>query len=351
MMQTNEMTAAILKKCGVIEIEQIKIPEPEAHEVLIKIMAVGVCGSDVHYYTDGKIGDFVVEKPLILGHECAGIIVKVGEKVTKAKIGDRVAIEAGIPCHHCSYCREGKYNLCPDVSFMATPPIDGAFTQYVAHHEDYVAQLDDEMTYEIGMMLEPFSVGLYACQQADIKPGDSIAIFGMGTIGLLGILAARTYGATNIIAIDSEENRLDFARRLGANHVINLRDEDPVARIKELTADQGVDIAFEMAGHENALKNAVACVKRGGTICAVGFPTNHVPLDISLLVLNELKLCGTFRYSHTYPRGLDLLKQYKLEIEELITGKYLLEDTKEALEQAIINKQKHVKIVVYPNSF
>lgn len=349
-MRMSAMKAAVLKEPHDLSIKEIPVPDPGEHEVLIRIMAVGVCGSDVHYYTHGRIGDYVVEKPLILGHECSGQVVKVGKNVKKIREGDRVAVEPGVPCGRCDYCRQGRYNLCPDVVFLATPPVDGSFVQYLVHHEDYVSKIHDDLSYEVAAMNEPFSVGLHACRRAEVAPGDTIAIFGMGPVGLLAILAARSHGAEKIIAVDAETNRLDVAQRMGATHCVNIREQDTVDALKLITEDKGADVTFEMAGHPTALQNAIHCVKRGGTVCIIGLPQQRdIPVDIPYLVDNELNVLGIFRYRHTYPQGLEILKQYQGEVEEVFTDTFPLTETKKALDRALSSKDRSIKVMVYPN--
>ena len=217
------MNVALMHEPYDIEIVERDMPKVGPKDVLIKMMAVGVCGSDVHYYAHGRVGEFVVEKPIVLGHECAGMVAQVGDEVTDFKVGDRVAIEPGEPCRECEYCKSGQYNLCPHMEFMATPPYDGAFCEYVSHPADFLYHLPDSVTYEQATLVEPFSVGLQACKRADIKPGSTVVIMGMGPVGLMAVVAAKAYGATNIIVSDLEDNRLEAAKRLGATTAINIK--------------------------------------------------------------------------------------------------------------------------------
>ncbi len=267
-----KMNVALMHEPYDIEIVERDMPKVGPKDVLIKMMAVGVCGSDVHYYAHGRVGEFVVEKPIVLGHECAGMVAQVGDEVTDFKVGDRVAIEPGEPCRECEYCKSGQYNLCPHMEFMATPPYDGAFCEYVSHPADFLYHLPDSVTYEQATLVEPFSVGLQACKRADIKPGSTVVIMGMGPVGLMAVVAAKAYGATNIIVSDLEDNRLEAAKRLGATTAINIKNEDVVERIKELTDGQGVNYAIETAGNPIALRSALNSLKDGGTLAIVGLP-------------------------------------------------------------------------------
>ncbi len=184
------MKAAVLLGAGEIRIEERERPRPGPREVLVQVTAVGVCGSDVHYYEHGRIGPFIVEKPLVLGHESAGRVVELGEGASKHAVGDRVTLEPGVPCGRCRECRAGRYNLCPDVVFFATPPIDGAFAEFVAIHEDFAFALPDSLSDEEGALMEPLSVGVWACQKAGVSAGDRVLVTGAGPIGPLEMQCA-----------------------------------------------------------------------------------------------------------------------------------------------------------------
>ncbi|WP_260445556.1 NAD(P)-dependent alcohol dehydrogenase [Metabacillus elymi] len=344
------MKAAVMNKPFDIEIQEISVPQVHDDEVLVKVMAVGVCGSDIHYYEHGKIGRYVVEKPIILGHECAGIVAKVGENVTKVKVGDRVAIEPGITCGRCEYCKEGRYNLCPDVQFLATPPVNGAFVQYIKHREDFLFPIPDELSFEEAALVEPFSVGIHAAKRSNLKPGSTVAIMGMGPVGLTAIAAVKAFGAANIIVTDLENNRLEAAKKLGATHVINVLEQDPNEEILKITNGKGVDVAFETAGNPKALQSALKAVKRGGKMAIVGLPPqDEIGLNVPLIADNELDIFGIFRYSNTYPQGIEFLQGQNIELKSLITDRFMLEETKEAMERARLNKKASLKVMVYPN--
>lgn len=344
------MKAAVMNKPFEIEIKEMDVPGVQGDEVLVKVMTVGVCGSDIHYYEHGRIGRYVVEKPIILGHECAGIVVAIGEKVTKFKIGDRVAIEPGITCGKCEYCKQGRYNLCPDVEFLATPPIDGAFVQYLKHREDFLFPIPDELSFEEAALVEPFSVGIHASKRSQIQPGSSVAIMGMGPVGLTAVAAVKAFGASNIIVTDLEANRLEAAKRLGATHAINIANGDPNEQILQITNGKGVDVAFETAGNPHALRSALKAVKRGGKLAIVGLPPqDEIALNVPLIADNELDIFGIFRYANTYSQGIEFLKT--TDLTSLITDKFVLEETKEALERARVNKKESLKVIVYPNGY
>lgn len=344
------MKAAVMNDTFDIEIKEVIVPELDPDEVLIKVMAVGICGSDIHYYEHGKIGPYVVEEPIILGHECAGIVVKKGSKVTKHQIGDRVAVEPGITCGRCEYCKSGRYNLCPEVEFLATPPIDGAFVQYFKHREDFVHQIPNHLSYEEGAFIEPFSVGIHASKRTQIQPGATVAIMGMGPVGLTAVAAVKAFGAKEVIVSDLAPVRLEAAQKMGADHVIHVLEENVDERIREITGGKGVDVAFETAGNPKALQSALAAVKRGGKMAIVGLPpSSEIGMNVPLIADNEIDISGIFRYVNTYPQGIEFLSSKLVDMHDLITDRFSLEQTKEAMEKARTDKQGSVKIMVYPN--
>jgi L-iditol 2-dehydrogenase len=344
------MKAAVMNQPFEIEIQELPIPELNRDEVLVKVMAVGVCGSDIHYYEHGKIGRYVVEKPIILGHECSGIVARTGEGVTRFKVGDRVAIEPGVTCGRCEHCKSGRYNLCPDVQFLATPPVNGAFVQYIKHREDFLFPIPDDLSFEEAALVEPFSVGIHAARRTNLQPGSIVAIMGMGPVGLTTVAAVKAFGAETVIVTDLESNRLDAAKKLGATHVINILEQNPDEEIKRITNGRGVDVAFETAGNPKALQSALSSVRRGGKLAIVGLPPHdEIGVNVPLIADNEIDISGIFRYANTYPQGIKFLSSGISDVQPLITDRYPLEQTKEAMEQARTNKKESLKVIVYPN--
>ncbi|ULH13828.1 NAD(P)-dependent alcohol dehydrogenase, partial (plasmid) [Deinococcus sp. KNUC1210] len=228
MTQARTSKTSLLNAVRDLSWEERTVPAPGPFEVRVQVQRIGVCGSDVHYYTHGRIGGFVVEAPLVLGHEVSGTVEAVGEGVTRLKVGDRVALEPGIPCRKCAYCKTGHYNLCPQMHFMATPPVDGALSEWVIWPEDFTFAIPDSMSLDSAALLEPLAVGVWAARRGGVKMGDSVAVIGAGPIGCTTLQAAKAAGATTLIAVDLEDFRLDLARQLGATHTINARTEDPV---------------------------------------------------------------------------------------------------------------------------
>jgi len=346
------MKAAVLRKPFDMVIEERPVPSIGEDEVLVKMIAVGVCGSDIHYYEHGRIGKYVVEKPIILGHECAGIVAAVGEKVTRFQVGDRVAVEPGITCGRCDLCKSGRYNLCPDVQFLATPPVDGAFVQYIRHREDFLFKIPDGLSFEEAALNEPFSVGIHAAKRANLAPGSEVAIMGMGPVGLMAVVAAKAFGASAIYVSDLEPIRLEAALKLGATKAINVREQDAVAAIQQLTGGRGVDVAIETAGNPRALQSALASVRRGGKLVIVGLPPqDEIPFNVPLIADNEIDIYGVFRYANTYPQGISFLSSGISDVKSIITDRYELDAAKEAMERARTNKSGSIKVIVYPNGF
>ncbi|PPA70770.1 NAD(P)-dependent alcohol dehydrogenase [Jeotgalibacillus proteolyticus] len=345
------MQSAFLEKIRTIEVKEQSIPSPASDEVLVKIRAVGLCGSDIHYYEDGKIGDFIVEKPIILGHEAAGEIIELGSNVEGLKKGQRVAIEPGKTCGACVHCQSGRYNLCKKVEFLATPPYDGAFCQYITMRSDLVFPMPDEMSYETGALIEPFSVGLHACSRGEITAGDTVLILGMGPIGLMTAAAAKIHGAGLIIGVDLEQGRLDKAKELGADRVINIKAESVEEKILEFTNGVGVDVAIETAGSPAALNSMISGVRRGGKAVIVGMSSkDEAAMNIAQIINKEMDLRGVFRYHHTYPKAIQLLSERKIDIEKIITDRFdSLQGVKAAFEKAIQDKKNTLKVMIYPN--
>jgi L-iditol 2-dehydrogenase len=332
------MRAAVLHAPGEIRIEQRERPVPGPREVLVEIAAVGVCGSDVHYYEHGRIGPFVVEAPLVLGHEAAGRVVELGELASRHAVGDRVALEPGVPCGRCRECRAGTYNLCADVRFFATPPVDGAFAEYVAIHEDFAFALPDALSDEEGALMEPLSVGVWACQKARVGAGDRVLVTGAGPIGLLAMQCALAFGATEVTVVDVNEHRLELARRTGATRT--LRAGEPL----ELEADA----LIECSGHPAAVGDGIRALRPAGTAVLVGMgPEEDGTLPLSLIQGRELWVTGTFRYANTYPAAIALAASGRVDLGAIVTGRFGLEDADAAL-RAGREDPASVKPIVVP---
>jgi len=327
--------------------KEVPVPEPTEKEVLIRVDSVGICGSDIHYYQHGNIGDFVVEGDFILGHECAGEVVGLGKEVKSLKLGDRVALEPGKTCGKCEFCKSGKYNLCPDVIFFATPPYHGVLTNYVAYDEDMCFKLPDNMSYEEGALVEPLAVGLHAANQGVVKLGDTVVVFGAGCIGLVSLLAAKANGASKVYVVDIIEKRLDFAKKLGATEVINAKQEDVIERIKELTNSKGVNVVIETAGSPITVKQTADVVKTGGTVVLVGMTVNpETSYDFMKLMGKEGTLKTIFRYRNLYPVAINAISSGTINVKDIVTHRFNFDKTKEAFDFVVENQQDVVKGVI-----
>ncbi|WP_453985851.1 NAD(P)-dependent alcohol dehydrogenase [Brevibacterium casei] len=317
------MRASVLLEQGVVQIEERPVPVPAADEVLVKVSSVGVCGSDIHYYREGRIGDFVVDGPLVLGHEVSGTIVAVGAGVSTGRIGERVAIEPQRPCRICAQCSAGRYNLCPHMEFYATPPVDGAFQEYVTIQAPFAHPVADEVSDDVAALLEPLSVGIWACRKAEIVPGARVLIAGAGPIGVITTQAARAFGAAEVIVSDPVAERREMAQRFGATSTI-----DPAA---EAVATLGVDAFIDCSGAVRAVQEGVRAVRGAGWVVLVGMGADEIPLPIPLIQNRELKITGVFRYTDTWPVAAHLAATGQVDLSPLVTARFDLDHVEDAL--------------------
>lgn len=341
------MKAAVLQRARVLTMEQRPRPEPGPGEVLVRVRSVGVCGSDVHYYTHGRIGPFVVESPLVLGHEMAGTIAALGPGVTTRTVGQRVAVEPGVPDRVCEFCRSGRYNLCPNVRFMATPPVDGAFTEFVVMPQDFVFPLPDHVSLEEGAMIEPLSVGVYAVHRSGLRAGQDVAVLGAGPIGLVTLQAARAAGAGAITAVDLDAHRLEVAASMGATVTVDASRDDPQSRILELTGGRGVDLVFEAAGSPRTAAMAVHLARRGGRVAVIGLPPeDNCPFPLVAAMAKEVDIVTVFRYANVYPAAIALVAEGRVNVKDLITHRFTLEEAERALQLSDRREDGVVKALV-----
>jgi L-iditol 2-dehydrogenase len=329
------MRTAVLTETEQFGFEERERPEPDTDEVLIAVHDIGICGSDIHYYRHGRLGDYVVEDPLVLGHESAGEIVAVGEDVTELEVGERVALEPGAPCRRCEHCKRGEYHLCPDVTFMATPPDDGAFAEYVTWPADFAYVLPDDVSMRAGALCEPLSVGIHAVRRGNVGVGDSVLITGGGPIGLLAMEAARAAGATEIFLSDIVERKLELAEERGADRTINSREENLAEMIEESMDGRGVDVVIEASGAPPAIQSTIEAVRRGGDIVFIGLSSDEeIPLNTPEIIDNELDIHGSFRYKNTYEAAIDLLADGVVDVKGIIDFETPLEDIENAFRRA-----------------
>lgn len=341
------MKVAIMTDIGKMEYTERPIPAPKDDEVLVKLEYVGICGSDLHYYEADAIGNFIVKPPFVLGHEPGGVVVEVGKDVTHLKVGDRVALEPGKTCGHCEFCREGKYNLCPDVIFFATPPVDGVFQEYVAHEAGLCFKLPDNVSTMEGALIEPLAVGFHAANQGGAHAGQTAVVMGAGCIGLVSMMALKAEGVSRVYVVDVMKNRLEKAMELGADGVINGREADAVAKIMELTDGRGCDLVIETAGTEITTRQAINMTKKGATIVLVGYSSSgEMTLPVSTALDKELTFKTVFRYRHIYPMAIDAVASGRVNLKGIVTDVFDFDDLQNAMDRSISDKANIVKAVV-----
>jgi len=341
-----KMQAAVLYKPLDMRIEYVEAPKIGPKDVLVRIKRVGICGSDVHFYLHGKIASFVIETPIILGHECSGEITEIGSEVENVRIGQRVVIEPGFTCGVCEYCRSGRYNLCRSVKFYGAPPCDGAFAEYVSAPIQNVYPMPDNMSYEEGAMIEPLAVGMMAAKRGEVSVQDNVAIFGAGPIGLLAFQAVKSRGVIDTFVIDIIDHRLDYALKLGASSVINASKEDVTEKISKLTYGKGVDVIIEASGSAKAIQQALSIVKPGGRIVLVGHPLVEVPLLIDRIIEKEISILGSFRYANVFPTAIKCLSSGIIDVKSLITHVFPFEKILEGFETLIKKIGDPVKVQI-----
>jgi L-iditol 2-dehydrogenase len=335
------MRVSVLYGIHDVRTEDRPVPEPGPGEVLIRVQSVGTCGSDVHYYEHGRIGDFVVTRPLILGHEPSGVIVGNGQNAHRHEIGQRVALEPGVPCSTCDQCKLGRYNLCVRMRFFGTPPIDGAFSQYVVLREDFAHAVPDSLSDDAAGLLEPLSVGVWACRKARVTPGSRVLITGAGPIGLVATQAARAFGASEVVVTDVNARRLRVAGELGATGTIDVS--------RTSLADSGFepDVLLECSGVPVAAGQAIRKVGRAGRVVLIGMGGDEIPLPLAHVQGFEIEITGTFRYANTWPTAIALAAGGEVNLDRLVTHRFGLDEVQQAL--AIAEKDDSViKAVVLP---
>lgn len=339
--------ALVLERQMELRLRPIELPlEVGPGMVKIRVDTVGVCGSDVHYYTHGRIGGFVVNEPMVLGHEAAGEVVEVGEGVTHLKVGDRVCMEPGISDANSKASRLGMYNVDPAVTFWATPPVHGVLTPHVVHPANYSYKLPDNVSYAEGAMVEPFAVGMQAVTKARIAPGDTALVTGSGPIGIMVALAAVAGGCSRVIVADLAQPKLDIAAQYPGIIAVNIVNQDLGAEVERLTDGWGVDVVFECSGAPAVWKTLLSLPRPGGCVVAVGLPVDPVPLDVSLASTKELRIENVFRYAHQYERAINLIASGRVDLKPLISETFDFKRSVEAFERAAEARATDVKIQI-----
>jgi L-iditol 2-dehydrogenase len=337
------MRVSVLRGAGDLVVEERPEPVPGPNEVLVRVASVGVCGSDVHYFEHGRIGSYVVDSPLVLGHEASGEVVATGSSVTRLTVGQRVSIEPGVPDFTCAQCLAGRYNLCVGMRFFATPPYDGAFAELVTVHEQFAHPVPDGLSDDAAALLEPLSVGLWACHKGQVGAGSRVLVTGAGPVGLVAMQSALALGAASVVVTDVNEHRLALARELGATEVVDTSNTPLFA------TGLAVDVLLECSGHPGATADGIRVVAPAGTVVLVGMGGDEMPLPVSLVQERELTVTGTFRYAHTWPAAIALAASGRIELDRLVTGHYGLDQVAEALSVGR-NDPHAVKPMVRPAS-
>ena len=326
------MRVSVLRAVGDLAVEERPEPEPGSHEVLVRVASVGVCGSDVHYYEHGRIGSHVVTSPLVLGHEAAGRVVAVGPSVSRLSVGQRVSIEPGVPDFSCRQCLAGRYNLCERMRFYATPPIDGAFAELVTVHEQFAHPVPDSLSDDAAALLEPLSVGLWACHKGGVGAGSRVLVTGAGPVGLVAAQAALALGAASVAVSDVNPHRLALALDLGVTEALDVSSA-PVSEQVGVSG-QEADVLLECSGHPAATADAIHAVAPAGSVVLVGMGGDETALPVSRIQERELSLTGTFRYAHTWPAAIALTASGRVQLDRLVTGHYGLDQVHDALTVA-----------------
>ncbi|RAO66684.1 uncharacterized protein BHQ10_002696 [Talaromyces amestolkiae] len=346
----NQNISFVLRGINDVAFENRPMPKiDDPYDVLLQVEMTGICGSDVHYWSNGRIGPFVVEEPMVLGHESAGIVVEVGAKVRSLKVGDRVAMEPGISCRRCTRCKEGNYNLCAEMAFAATPPYNGTLAQYYVLPEDMCYKLPENVSLEEGAMLEPLSVAVHIVRQTNIKHSDSVVVFGAGPVGLLCCAVAKAHGASKIIAVDIQKSRLEFAKSFAATSTFEpgsgSAQEKAQQLIQENDLGSGADIAIDASGAAPAIQMAIHVLRHGGSYVQGGMGSDEIAFPIVAACTKEITFRGSFRYSSgDYESALHMVAGGRVNVKELITGSFAFEEAEQAFQY--VKDGKGIKVLI-----
>lgn len=350
--QTRQNNSFVLSGPKEIIFEDRPVPKLQSpYDVLLQVNFTGICGSDIHYWQHGKIGTYVVDAPMVLGHESSGTVLEVGESVRSLKKGDRVAMEPGVPCRRCVRCKEGYYNLCFDMSFAATPPYDGTLAKYYVLPEDFCYKLPDHVSLEEGALLEPLAVAVHVTRQSNIKHGDTVVVFGAGPVGILCAAVAKSLGATKIVSVDINTERLEFVKKFigdSCNTYVSQRisaEENAKAIIEQNNLGEGADVAIDASGVEPSIQAAIHVVRRGGSYVQGGMGRDECTFPIMAACTKELTIRGSFRYSQgDYATALNLVSSGAVKVKDVISRTVKFEDALQAFED--IRDGKGIKVLI-----
>ena len=341
------MEALVLERKDELNLRDIALQETLGPlDVRIAIHTVGVCGSDVHYYTHGGIGPFIVRKPMVLGHEAAGTIIETGAEVEHLIAGDRVCMEPGVPDPNSRESRLGMYNLDPNVRFWATPPDHGVLRPTVVHPAAYTFKLPDNVSFAEGAMVEPLAVGMHAASKAGIRPGDVAVVSGAGPIGMVTALSALAGGCSHVFITDVIQEKLDLAATLGQIIPVNVREQNLAQTVRGLTGGTGADIVFEASGNPQAAAAVFEPLAPGGTVVYIGCPVEPVSLEIVAAQVKEARILTIFRYAHVFPRALGLMSSGAIDVKPLITDRFAFADGVAAFDYACHMPPASVKVQI-----
>ena len=332
------MKASFLDKSKRIYTEEVAVPTLDADQVLVKVESVGICGSDVHYYKHGVIGPYVVEEPIILGHELSGVITAVGSDVAQARIGARVAVEPQRACKVCKQCQAGRYNLCPDIEFYATPPVNGAFCEYVKIQSTFAYDIPANISFDAAALVEPMSVCIWAAQKAQIKNDTTVLIAGAGPIGVIMAQVARAFGASEVVVTDVVDSRLDFVKKYGATKTINTS--------KESLGSNKFDVFVDACGIPSAVHAGILSTGPAGRALLVGLGSDEMLLPISHIQNNEIMVTGVFRYTNTWPIGIEFLASGKVNLDAIVTHHFGLDEVEQGLKTTALPGA--MKVLIHP---
>ncbi len=341
------MKALVLEEKGRLSLRDFDIPgRLGPRDVRIRIHTVGICGSDVHYYTHGKIGHFVVNAPMVLGHEAAGTVIETGAEVTHLQPGDRVCMEPGVPDPTSRAAKLGIYNVDPAVTFWATPPVHGCLTPEVIHPAAFTYRLPDSVSFAEGAMVEPFAIGMQAALRARIQPGDIAVVTGAGPIGMMVALAALAGGCARVIVADLAQPKLDIIGAYDGIETVNIKSRPLAEAVAEATGGWGADIVFECSGAAPAILGMAGLARPGGAIVLVGMPVDPVPVDIVGLQARELRVETVFRYANVYDRAIALIASGKVDLRPLISATIPFEDSIAGFDRAVEARDTDVKLQI-----
>ncbi|GHV72763.1 alcohol dehydrogenase [Spirochaetia bacterium] len=341
------MKALVLESVKKLSIRDYPINETVGpYDVKIQIKACGICGSDVHYYNEGAIGDYVVREPMILGHEAAGIIIEKGDKVTDLAIGDLVCMEPGIPNMRSHEVMEGMYNIDPDVVFWATPPIHGCLRETVVHPAQFCFKLPKGMSAAEGAMMEPLAIGIEAAKKGAIKPGDTALVVGCGTIGVMCAISALAGGCSRVFISDVKQEKLDLAGTVPNVIPVNTAKVNLQEFIMKETGGKGVNVIFEASGSPKVYPDFFRCAKKGAKVVLVGMMNGTVPIDVSYLQGRGISIETIFRYINCFDRAIALVNAGKIDIKKFISKTFKFDDAIAAYEYAAAGHPEVVKVMI-----